>query len=79
MRMTLLTIIGCAAILMSGSIFAWSDNDSSSCSGGNCGASYCNPYESDCQCTDPTCNNPADSNCISRGYCCEAFGNIGAR
>lgn len=75
MRKALVTILVCSAVLAGQHSLAWAD----SCSGGSCGSSYCNPYESSCQCTDPTCNNPADSDCISRAYCCEAFGNIGAR
>lgn len=51
----------------------------SACDGGGCGFSSCNPYESTCQCVDPGCSSPWDTDCISRGYCCEAFGNIGAR
>ncbi|MBX3708654.1 MAG: hypothetical protein KIT56_05555 [Gammaproteobacteria bacterium] len=76
MRITLSTFIGCLAILMNGYTFAWSEGG---CGGGSCGTAYCSPYESNCQCTDPGCNHPQDTNCISRGYCCEAFGNIGAR
>jgi len=72
MRTALLTLFGCLAIACSG--YALAD-----CSGGSCGDSACNPYESNCQCTDPICNLPAYSDCISRAYCCEAFGNIGAR
>ncbi|VVC74937.1 hypothetical protein AQUSIP_02110 [Aquicella siphonis] len=76
MKSTLLTVIGCLTLSMTSLSFAWSD---SACSGGSCGASYCNPYESNCQCTDPACSHPEDTDCISRAYCCEAFGNIGAR
>lgn len=79
MKATLITVIGCSILLTSNLAFAWYDDNQSSCQGGSCGSSYCNPYESNCQCTDPACSHPADSNCISRGYCCEAFGNVGAR
>lgn len=64
--------------IISLSAFAW-DN---SCMNGGCDVTLvegCNPFESYCQCTDPICNRPQYSNCISRAYCCEAFGNIGAR
>ena len=46
---------------------------------GGSGAGPCDPIKSDCQCSDPLCNKPMYTNCISRAYCCEAFGNIGAR
>jgi len=39
----------------------------------------CDYYQTKCQCTDPACSYPSYTNCISRGYCCKAFGNIGAR
>lgn len=73
MRAIVLVISGCLAIILSGHVFA-SCNDEGCFEGG-----YCNPYESFCQCTDPMCNRPQYSDCISRAYCCEAFGNIGAR
>jgi len=74
MRTALLTLFGCLTIALSG--YALAD-----CGSGGCdsGAGGCNPYESNCQCTDPICNLPAYSDCISRAYCCEAFGNIGGR
>lgn len=61
---------------MSGAVFA-----DGGCSGGDgsCGSDACDPYQSTCQCTDPICNKPWYSDCISRSYCCEAFGNMGAR
>lgn len=70
MKAAILTFIGCSVFLMS-------EYSLASC--GSCGSSFCNPYETNCQCTDPACNNPWDSDCISRAACCEAFGNIGAR
>ena len=74
MKSVFLSIIGCIALTLSG--YALAD-----CNGGGCGnpARPCNPYQSDCQCSDPICNKPMYSNCISRTYCCEAFGNVGAR
>jgi hypothetical protein len=73
MRSALLSVIGCLALALSG--YALAD-----CSGGEgCQGGTCNPYLSDCQCSDPICHKPMYSNCISRTYCCEAFGNIGAR
>lgn len=75
MKATILTFLGCVAILMSGYSLGWS----SGCDQGNCGSNFCNPYETECQCTDPACNRPWDSDCISRAECCEAFGNMGAR
>jgi hypothetical protein len=75
MKALSLSIAACLALLFSH--YALAD-----CGTGRCGSSnnnVCNPYESDCQCSDPICNKPMYSNCISRAYCCEAFGNIGAR
>ncbi len=74
MKATILTIIGCVMVLACSVV--WSDDG---CSSGTCGPSFCNPYETNCQCTDPACNRPWDSDCISRAECCEAFGNMGAR
>lgn len=63
---------------MSGIAFAGGcgGGDGSSCGGGG---EACDPYQSSCQCTDPMCDRPWYSDCISRAYCCEAFGNVGAR
>ncbi len=77
MKATLLTLVGFITIFLSTQTLAWPDEGS--CQGGNCGPAACNPYETNCQCTDPACNRPWDTNCISRGECCEAFGNMGAR
>jgi hypothetical protein len=76
MRVFILSLFGCAAIAFGGYAYAYSDD---SCGDGECGPSSCNPYESNCQCTDPLCSKPMYTDCISRAYCCEAFGNIGAR
>jgi len=74
MKMFMLAVLGC--LTMTVSSFVWAG----ACYG-NCGgeAGVCNPIESNCQCTDPMCNRPQYSDCISRAYCCEAFGNIGGR
>ncbi len=70
-------------VLLLGNTSAFASWDDYSCQGSGCGfASYssCNPWESNCQCTDPACGPTQryDTNCLSRGACCEAFGNIGA-
>lgn len=75
MKATVLIVIGCLTIFFGGYSFASGCGDST----GGCGGGGCNPFETSCQCTDPTCNNPWDSDCISRSYCCEAFGNVGGR
>lgn len=78
MRTLVSSIVFFVSLLLGSHAFAWQ----AYCEDGRCGtnlASSCNPYESYCQCTDPICNRPMYSNCISRAYCCEAFGNIGAR
>lgn len=77
MKAVLVIFIGCLAIAMGTITFA------------NCHHHHryvvkkvvkkCDPNEASCQCTDPTCDRPWDSNCISRGECCEAFGNVGGR
>jgi len=72
MRSLLFSVISCLTLTLSGYVFG-------DCSGEHCYAKSCVPYESDCQCSDPICHKPMYSNCISRAYCCEAFGNIGAR
>jgi hypothetical protein len=74
MKAILLGMVGCLALTVSGYIFA-------NCGSGRCDSvvGVCDPFESDCQCSDPICNKPMYSNCISRAYCCRAFGNIGAR
>lgn len=72
MKAAILMIIGCLTVLLSGYTFA-------DCNDEGCSEGICNPYESYCQCTDPMCNRPQYSDCISRAYCCEAFGNVGAR
>lgn len=72
MKIILVSIMSCLIVTLSSYAFA-------DCNGGRCVTKTCNPYESDCQCSDPICNKPMFSNCISRAYCCEAFGNIGAR
>lgn len=72
MKIAVASILGCLAILFSAT--TWAD-----CSTGSCGGSECDYNQTSCQCTDPICNKPWYSDCISRGYCCEAFGNIGAR
>jgi len=76
MRRILLSLIGCLALTLA---LTLSSTALANCGGGRCGTNACNPYESDCQCSDPLCNKPMYTNCISRAYCCEAFGNIGAR
>lgn len=41
-----------------------------------CGSAFCDPYDTPCECADPSCGkNP----CLSRSDCCYAFGNVGAR
>lgn len=58
--------------------FAWNDDHAE----GGCGRGLArngNPNESYCQCSDLLCQKPMYTDCISRAYCCEAFGNIGAR
>jgi hypothetical protein len=74
MKKLALNVIGCLALLFSVNVTA-------NCGIGGCGAegNVCDPVKSDCQCSDPLCNKPMYTNCISRAYCCEAFGNIGAR
>lgn len=75
MKTVLLSVAGCLILAFSGITLA-------DCFGGGCGGGeqrICDPMKSDCQCSDPLCNKPMYTNCISRGYCCEAFGNIGAR
>lgn len=76
MKTRMLALLGCVAFSISCAAFA------DDCLGGSCGSlstASCNPYETNCQCTDTACHRPWDSNCISRAECCEAFGNIGAR
>lgn len=75
MKATVSIAVGCCILLLNSNAFA------GGCSSdrGGCGSGACNPYETNCQCTDPSCHNPWDSDCISRAYCCQAFGNIGAR
>lgn len=72
MKGKLAIMIGCLLLFISSYSFGDCDN-------GNCGDGYCDENQSYCQCTDPACNSPWDSNCLSRGACCEAFGNVGAR
>lgn len=72
----IIAILASSFILGMSSIALASDGG---CGSGGCGSDACDPYQSDCQCTDPICNKPWYSDCISRSYCCEAFGNIGAR
>ena len=74
MRTGFLTLLACLLLSMSHMVVAYPD-----CYQDNCGPVACNPYESNCQCTDPACSRPWDSDCISRAACCEAFGNVGAR
>lgn len=80
MRVTIATLIGCLAILISGQALAGcgSCGDGGGCGDGGCGVA-CDENQTRCQCTDPICNKPWYSDCISRSYCCEAFGNVGAR
>lgn len=70
MKALLVVIFGCLTILSSSVAF-------SDCSDGyNCLAADSNPCDDNgCECADPACkqNNP----CLSRGQCCEVFGNIG--
>lgn len=68
MKTRMFALLSCLFLLACNTALAWDED-----MGG------CNPYESNCQCTDPVCSRPWDSNCISRAECCEAFGNIGAR
>lgn len=72
MKTVFLILMSCLTLTLSG--YALAD-----CDGGNCEEGACNPYESNCQCTDPICNRPAYSDCTSRARCCEAFGNVGGR
>lgn len=76
MKSFILVMTGCLSLFLSTGSFAWFDD--SDCAQGNCGVSSCNPYVSNCQCTDPLCGS-YDMNCLSTGACCEAFGNVGAR
>lgn len=71
MKAKLAIIIGCLSIAMSGYIHA-------DCGNGNCDGGYCDESQTPCQCTDPGCNDPWDTNCLSRSACCQAFGNVGA-
>lgn len=71
MKKSLMIIIGCVAIALSGSSFSWSKFDSCQEEAG-CGDNYCNT----CQCTD---NGYGKNNCMSGSRYCEAFGNVGAR
>lgn len=70
MKAKLAVVIGFLSILVSGFTYG----DCGSCFGG-----ACDENESYCQCTDPGCNNPWDTDCLSRSACCEAFGNVGGR
>ncbi|MBV9576834.1 MAG: hypothetical protein JO149_09445 [Gammaproteobacteria bacterium] len=74
MKAAILTIMGSCLILLNSNAIAGSCG-----SNGGCGGGGCNPQETSCQCTDPACNSPWDSDCISRAYCCKAFGNVGGR
>jgi hypothetical protein len=78
MKKELLSVIGCFAFIFAGNAVA------SVCENGSCteisyATTTCNPFETNCQCTDPICNKYMYSDCISRAYCCEAFGNPGGR
>ena len=72
MRSVILSVVGCLALTLGGYALA-------NCVDGVCAPQACDPYKSDCQCSDPLCHKPQYTNCISREYCCRAFGNIGAR
>ncbi len=80
MKTAIFILLGSLMLLFAS--FSWAgcgDSGGCSSSSGGCGDSTGSAYESNCQCTDPTCNSPWDSNCINRAYCCEAFGNVGGR
>lgn len=86
MKTTLLSFIGCLALLVSSFAFAYSSyyevQDASIGSPTGCGGyacvGDCCPYGSNCECTDPFCHS-TDRSCIGACTCCEAFGNVGAR
>lgn len=83
MKTKFLLIATCLALFISAPLFAcggggcgsynYSDDDSYE---STCGQNFWTDAKSTCSCADPACseNNP----CMSRGVCCEAFGNIGA-
>ncbi len=73
MKAAVLIVIGCAMMSLASVSLADCGDE------GGCGGNVCNPYETSCQCTDPACNHPWDTDCISRAYCCQAFGNVGGR
>jgi len=68
MKVLLLTVAGCLMFMTTSVSFA-------DC-GSACGSGFCDPYDTPCECADPSCGkNP----CLSRSDCCFAFGNVGAR
>lgn len=75
MKSKMLVILSCVSLFLSPAIFAscggYGDYDQD----GGCGE---NLFDNSCQCTDPVCQN-VDKGCLSKGECCEAFGNVGAR
>jgi hypothetical protein len=74
MKAMLAITITSLSIILSAYAFAGCGDDS------GCGQGYCgSEYDNKCQCTDPTCNKGYGHDCLSKGECCEAFGNIGAR
>lgn len=83
MKTVLLSLAGCLLLITSATVMANCGSGSAIACGGpgpsGSGAGMCDPVKSDCQCSDPLCHKPMYTNCISRAYCCEAFGNIGAR
>lgn len=93
MKATMLAVIGSFVMLLSGcslGSFGYGngcfydrcsgDNyyNCSACTTAGSGCSGC-VTSSPCQCTDPSCYNNFEDNCISTPKCCNAFGNIGER